>query len=231
MKVNENGTLLKVKCLILLNIFSVFPTHVGMFLNSYLFCAKKKSLPHACGAVPNLHNIKEKSYASSPRMWGCSLRCSPVSICPTVFPTHVGMFHCRMIECHLCYVFPPHVGMFPTWLENTPASLPHACGAVPVPVPVHACNWRVLPTHVGFSKRKNFSFCLHLESACYISAFIEPILVGSLSNHLCVCAVRVPVFWTGYGSVEDTRHISALFVNLTFHLRRNHHVRRICSRP
>ena len=31
-KVNKFGTFLKVKYLILLNIFSVFPTHVGMFL-------------------------------------------------------------------------------------------------------------------------------------------------------------------------------------------------------
>ena len=52
-KVNKFGTLLKVKCLILLNIFSVFPTHVGMFPHKskgFSFCHR---LPHARGDVPS----------------------------------------------------------------------------------------------------------------------------------------------------------------------------------
>ena len=50
-KVNKFGTLLKVKLLILLNIFSVFPTLVGMFppLNRSRVLL---SLPHARGDVP-----------------------------------------------------------------------------------------------------------------------------------------------------------------------------------
>ena len=71
MKVNENGTLLKVKCLILLNIFSVFPTHVGMFLKSASSLQCSRSLPHACGDVPVPADAKfGSSLASSPRMWG-----------------------------------------------------------------------------------------------------------------------------------------------------------------
>ena len=52
MKVNENGTLLKVKCLILLNIFSVFLTHVGMFLQVLVLEMYNLCLPNACGDVP-----------------------------------------------------------------------------------------------------------------------------------------------------------------------------------
>ena len=63
--------------------------------------------------------------------------------------------------------------------------LPHASGDVPVPV--WMLQMEFSPRMWWFSKKaKIFLFCLCLESACYISAFNEPILVGSLSNHLCV---------------------------------------------
>ena len=151
-KVNKFGTFLKVKYLILLNIISVFPTYVGMFLSH-------------CTAQDH------------------------------VFPTHVGMFL-----------------SFPRARACESGSLPHACGV--------------------FQKSKNFYFCLHIESALYISAFNEPILVGSLLNRLCVCLCRPSSSVLGrVWELWVARHISALFVNLTFHLRRNHHVRRICSRP
>lgn len=96
MKVNENGTLLKVKCLILLNIFSVFPTHVGMFLR-------------AC--IPKRH------IQSSPRMWGCSHVHDDESA-QIVFPTYVGMFRALYAESR-GRVFPTHVGMF---LSGSPTS-------------------------------------------------------------------------------------------------------------
>ena len=110
-------------------------------------------------------------------------------------------------------VFPTHVGMFLTVLQHVSvetSSSPHM--------------W-------GFPKKaKIFLFCLRLESACYISAFNEPILVGSLSNHLCVLCRPSSSLLDRVWELWVAHHISALFVNLTFHLRRNHHVRRICSR-
>ena len=113
MKVNENGTLLKVKCLILLNIFSVFPTHVGMFPENDGFAIESSSLPHACGDVPFRHCVLFRLSLSSPRMWGCSFPYSGHWGGYPVFPTHVGMF--LVIVSH---------GFLAT-------SLPHACGDVP----------------------------------------------------------------------------------------------------
>ena len=113
---------------------------------------------------------------------------------------------------HRLFVFPTHVGMFLCKRERAceSGSLPHACGVFP-------------------KKQKFFFFaCLSIVFAIYVLSTNRYLSV--LFQIICVCAVRVPVYWTGYGSVEDTRHISARFVNLTFHLRRNHHVRRICSR-
>ena len=143
-------------------------------------------------------------------MWGCSLLPDPYFHEAMVFPTHVGMFpHWRSLSSF------PHTSSPRMW----------GCSSASVHALVKA---GVFPTHVGFSqKSKNFSFCLLLESVCYISAFNEPILVGSLLNRLCRPSSslldRVWELWVAH-------HISALFVNLTFHLRRNHHVRRICSR-
>lgn len=161
-------------------------------------------------------------------MWGCSFRCLCQRCTTSVFPTHVGMFPS---SCHG---------------RSNQHSLPHACGGVPYGAPARVGGNFVFLTHVGVSlftlaigvssprmwgfpkKAKIFLFCLPLESACYISAFNEPTLVGSLLNRLCLCRPssslldRVWELWVA-------RHISARFVNLTFHLRRNHHVRRICS--
>ena len=75
MKVNENGTLLKVTCLILLNIFSVFPTYVGMFLTHVARVTNASGLPHACGDVP----------VPVPKKHG-------VVTYHSVFPTNVWMF-------------------------------------------------------------------------------------------------------------------------------------------
>ena len=88
-KVNKFGTLLKVKCLILLNIFSVFPTHVGMFPPLSGRKADHRCLPHACGDVPDCGSVMWFNQ-SSPRMWGCSGGCQ-VRFEPRVFPTHVGI--------------------------------------------------------------------------------------------------------------------------------------------
>ena len=69
-KVNKFGTFLKVKYLILLNIISVFPTYVGMFLVRYSHFHASQGLPHVCGDVPMPETSETNSKMSSPRMWG-----------------------------------------------------------------------------------------------------------------------------------------------------------------
>ena len=191
MKVNENGTLLKVKCLILLSILvssprmwgcsfrclcqrcttSVFPTHVGMFPSSCHGRSNQHSLPHACGDVPQLMVAMLKTTQSSPRMWGCP--CSSSRACES-------------------------------------GSLPHACG--------------------GFPKKQNFSFLL-ASRKCLLYKCFQRTDTCRFSFKSFVCSVPSEFQFTGQGmGAMVARHISALFVNLTFHLRRNHHVRRICSR-
>lgn len=72
MKAMKFGTLIKVRYLILLNIFSAFPTYVGMFLQTSISVNSTTGLPHICGDVPD--------------------RTAPALSCNRVFPTHVGMF-------------------------------------------------------------------------------------------------------------------------------------------
>ena len=99
LKGNKFGTLLKVKCLILLNIFSVFPTHVGMFPTSSTLNRTISSLPHVCGDVPYVQFVMTGKIESSPRMWGCScssgshslsIRVSFPSLSPPVYPIDVS---------------------------------------------------------------------------------------------------------------------------------------------
>lgn len=161
---------------------------------------------------------------SSPRMWGCSHVHDDESA-QIVFPTHVGMFRALYAEIR-GRVFPTHVGMFLSGSPTSHSVFPthvgmFLCGCSRLSLP-HACG--------GFPKKQNFSFLLASRKCLLYKCFQRTDTCRFSFKSFVCCAVRVPVYWTGYGSVEDTRHISALFVNLTFHLRRNHHVRRICSR-
>lgn len=176
MKVNENGILLKVKCLILLNIFSVFPTHVGMFPGCSFLRLKTYCLPHACGDVP-VHALVKAG----------------------VFPTHVGMFP------------------MPIRLSWRLFSVPHARGDVPrmdEPAVIHTNVWMFLfhcsrrsrlrlaclPHACGvFQKSKNFSFLL-ASRKCLLYKCFQRTETSVFFQIVCVCAVRVPVYWTGYGS-------------------------------
>ena len=91
LKVNENGTLLKVKSLIYLTFLvssprmwgcsdelhegfwtqAVFPTYVGMFLLGHVRMRGSLCHPHARGDVP-VQFVMTGKIESSPRMWGCS---------------------------------------------------------------------------------------------------------------------------------------------------------------
>ena len=49
----------------------VFPTHVGVFLETAGWEKVQYSLPHACGGVSWTLIERIPDDASSPRMWGC----------------------------------------------------------------------------------------------------------------------------------------------------------------
>ena len=111
----------------------VFPTHVGVFLAEkdggggmikssprMWGCFRKTSslgygvhgLPHACGGVSVDCSTILSCSRSSPRMWGCFQIFDALTRSGKVFPTHVGVFPCRL-KTH------PKV-----------QGLPHACGGV-----------------------------------------------------------------------------------------------------
>ena len=71
----------------------VFPTLVGVFLNSEPFRPLISGLPHARGGVSRAGGGLVATLASSPRSWGC--------------------FQKRPQTCQRCKVFPTLVGVFP----------------------------------------------------------------------------------------------------------------------
>ena len=77
---------------------SVFPTHVGVFLNQgYPFLLPFR-LPHARGGVSSRAHPCKVLLLSSPRTWGCFPFDLGKGHRSPVFPTHVGVFprHCTM---------------------------------------------------------------------------------------------------------------------------------------
>ncbi len=71
---------------------TVFPTHVGVFLNLSSFARSHCCLPHARGGVSRLYHRMKREMVSSPRTWGCFRLASALAIAKSVFPTHVGVF-------------------------------------------------------------------------------------------------------------------------------------------
>ena len=70
----------------------VFPTHVGVFLDSRTAKMTNKGLPHARGGVSEDGDGGWRRLSSSPRTWGCFSPASTPSSLTGVFPTHVGVF-------------------------------------------------------------------------------------------------------------------------------------------
>ena len=91
---------------------SVFPTHVGVFLNPVKGGDELFSLPHACGGVSSSQKSVIDLGPSSPRMWGCFPGISLSVRQHRVFPTHVGVFRSKTDE------------------DPRGIRLPHACGGV-----------------------------------------------------------------------------------------------------
>ena len=90
----------------------VFPTHVGVFPRRTKKMVTSPGLPHACGGVSVYFSASCPLLSSSPRMWGCFQIFDALTRSGKVFPTHVGVFPCRL-KTH------PKV-----------QGLPHACGGV-----------------------------------------------------------------------------------------------------
>ena len=90
----------------------VFPTPVGVFLNSSSRLSASSRLPHARGGVSSCSNSPSARRRSSPRPWGCFPLLAFLSKRLKVFPTPVGVF------LPLSRAGPP------------PAGLPHARGGV-----------------------------------------------------------------------------------------------------
>lgn len=149
----------------------------------WVYIIHKGVFPTLVGDVPFPHVPEYGFTLSSPRMWGCSSASVNALVKAGVFPTLVGMFLTVSFLSRFAMSLPHACGYVPTgaFVSDVHPCLPHASGDVPTLLKLclhHAC--------CGFPKSKISLFCLRLESACYISAFNEPILVGSLSNHLCV---------------------------------------------
>ncbi len=70
----------------------VFPTQVGVFLQTRLDIAIQRRLPHAGGGVSVKHDGCHPYSWSSPRRWGCFQSGDGVFQCVHVFPTQVGVF-------------------------------------------------------------------------------------------------------------------------------------------
>ena len=129
---------------------SVFPTHVGVFLNGLFRSVVPKSLPHACGGVSDNYFRTGPVFPSSPRMWGCFSDFFATNRISSVFPTHVGVF----LPCFQ--------------QEADDECLPHACGGV------STLRWILLPTRKSsprmwgcflFGLRLNY-FLIGLPHAC-----------------------------------------------------------------
>ena len=70
----------------------VFPTCVGVFLESGDSVKSAYSLPHVCGGVSDTSNLVRYVFLSSPRVWGCFFPLLDELVRSMVFPTCVGVF-------------------------------------------------------------------------------------------------------------------------------------------
>ena len=75
-----------------LYVSEVFPTHVGVFPGSFAMPCPDTGLPHARGGVSPFGRRRKLHGKSSPRTWGCFLSQQAAISRYAVFPTHVGVF-------------------------------------------------------------------------------------------------------------------------------------------
>ena len=85
----------------------VFPTHVGVFLNSATLAGDELSLPHTRGGVSFATAFGLIAQPSSPHTWGCFRLATAQADLNAVFPTHVGVFP-GLVKSHLRAARLPH---------------------------------------------------------------------------------------------------------------------------
>ena len=84
----------------------VFPTHVGVFLETTGETPSFVCLPHARGGVSRWVQSHRTELASSPRTWGCFRQVEAGLPRDLVFPTHVGVFLLNKSARHSRYRLP-----------------------------------------------------------------------------------------------------------------------------
>ena len=77
--------------------FTVFPTHVGVFLDGLAIAHGGGGLPHARGGVSDPDFKRYGAIGSSPRTWGCFFVPGEIVSETGVFPTHVGVFRVQAL--------------------------------------------------------------------------------------------------------------------------------------
>ncbi len=81
------------------DLWSVFPTPVGVFPMRGFFPPSWASLPHALGGVSKDNVVYERGTASSPRPWGCFRVYAPFRATACVFPMPVRVFPVMPPRC------------------------------------------------------------------------------------------------------------------------------------
>ena len=130
---------------------TVFPTHVGVFLDQRLAADLEQSLPHARGGVSAFLVFLNSSRKSSPRTWGCFPHLARPAHGDAVFPTHVGVFLHVNLEGMACTCLPHArggVSEAAPRLMKALASSPRTWGCFFIDVFMFVPPF-VFPTHVG----------------------------------------------------------------------------------
>ncbi len=132
-------------------IFLVFPTCVGVFLESGVVKVKLDGLPHMRGGVSTLKSHYYAMLRSSPHAWGCFSFCSSFFTFSSVFPTCVGVF-LKASSPFAPKERLPHmrggVSLTRAGIPEVSPSSPHAWGCFPVAHHFHG-QVQVFPTCVG----------------------------------------------------------------------------------
>ena len=163
----------------------VFPTCVGVFLNTPRTLSHVPRLPHVRGGVSYNDKAAPVTLKSSPRAWGC--------------------FLCGFTPQLKQPVFPTCVGVFPTTSSSraSSSSLPHVRGGV--------SSRRTLPVSAASSSPRAWGCFCRLK--LFVGAvLVFPTCVGVflLLNAFCSARVSLPHVRGGVSAITPTQAISGL---------------------
>ena len=130
---------------------AVFPTHVGVFLQTVYGLSDAYGLPHARGGVSGTGGRIPGHGSSSPRTWGCFQVTLAGISGPPVFPTHVGVFLFLHVIAIRCWRLPHARGGVSTGSPPARAdatSSPRTWGCFSMKL-IGLDTEGVFPTHVG----------------------------------------------------------------------------------